>query len=57
MLRSTDVQKAERLNAAHRLLSRGMNLAEATLTCAMAGAGLDRACAGRMSRVQAGTKA
>lgn len=31
MPRSTDTQKAERLNAAHRLLSRGMNLAEATL--------------------------
>ena len=31
MPRSTDVQKTERLNAAYRLLSRCMNLAEAAL--------------------------
>ena|ERR1700730_4727005 len=29
MTRSTDAQKAERLNAAHRLLARGTNLADA----------------------------
>ena len=29
MARSTDVQRAERLNAAHRLLKRGADLAEA----------------------------
>jgi predicted DNA-binding transcriptional regulator YafY len=29
MTRSTDAQKAERLNAAHRLLARGSNLADA----------------------------
>ena len=29
MARSTEVQKAERLNAAHSLLSRGVSLAEA----------------------------
>ena len=29
MTRSTDAQKAERLNAAHRLLARGIELADA----------------------------
>ena len=32
MTRSTDAQKAERLNAAHRLLVRGTDLAEAAAT-------------------------
>ena len=32
MTRSTDAQKAERLNAAHRLLTRGIELAEAAAT-------------------------
>jgi hypothetical protein len=32
MTRSTDAQKAERLNAAHRLLTRGSNLADAAVT-------------------------
>jgi predicted DNA-binding transcriptional regulator YafY len=31
MPRSTNVQKAARLNAAHRLLARGISLAEATM--------------------------
>jgi predicted DNA-binding transcriptional regulator YafY len=32
MTRSTDAQKAERLNAAHRLLARGIDLADAATT-------------------------
>lgn len=32
MGRSTDVQKAERLNTAHSLLARGTGMAEATMT-------------------------
>jgi hypothetical protein len=32
MARSTDAQKSERLNAAHRLLSRGMSMTEAVLS-------------------------
>src|ERR1700747_1210086 len=32
MSRSTDAQKAERLNAAHRLLARGQSLGEAALS-------------------------
>jgi len=32
MSRSTDTQKAERLNAAHGLLARGLNIAEAALS-------------------------
>ena len=32
MARSTDAQKAERLNAAHRLLARGQSLGEVTLS-------------------------
>jgi len=32
MSRSTDSQKAERLNAAHRLLARGQSLAEAAVS-------------------------
>ena len=31
MTRSTDAQKAERLNAAHRLVARGTNLADAAM--------------------------
>ena len=34
MTRSTDAQKAERLNAAHRLLARGTNLADAATALA-----------------------
>jgi len=32
MARSTDAQKAERLNAAHRLLARGQSVGEAGLS-------------------------
>jgi len=32
MMRSTDAQKAERLNAAHRLLARGVDLTDAATT-------------------------
>ena len=32
MARSTDAQKAERLNAAHRLLARGQSVGEAALS-------------------------
>jgi hypothetical protein len=32
MMRSTDAQKAERLNAAHRLLERGVDLVDAATT-------------------------
>ena len=34
MARSTQAQKAQRLNAAYRLLSRGMNMADAAATLA-----------------------